>query len=79
MKYIIILILAFNIYYELSQRDYVYFKLTDYTGKEILSVNKFQPAGKYNELITAEYLGSGLYFFIANINGKLYVNKMVKL
>jgi len=71
---------GFNISYEFTNSSFVQFRLMDYTGKQILTVNKgYQPAGEYKEQIDAQQLVSGLYFLVVNINGELQSFKVIKL
>lgn len=69
-----------NISYEITRNAYVHFSLFDYTGKEMLTINKgYKPVGKYIEHIDTNPLTPGMYFLIANINGQIQTNKIIKL
>ena len=71
---------GFNISYEFTGKSLVQFRLIDYTGKQILTINKgYKPGGKYTEHIDTSPLARGMYFLITDVNGYIQTNKVIKL
>ena len=66
--------------YLLSKDSYIYFKITDCTGRVLISsLPQQKPAGDYTAGIDINNLSAGVYFFIATINGATQTIKFVKL
>lgn len=71
---------GFNVSYELTRNAYVNLRLLDYTGKEVLRINKgHNSVGVHTEHINTSNLSKGLYFFVTTINEKTQAFKVVKL
>ena len=71
---------GFNVSYELIRNAYVKLRLFDYTGKEVLRINKgYNSVGEHTIHINTSDLSNGLYFFVTTINEKTQAFKVVKL
>lgn len=70
----------FTVEFEASVNSLIQFTVHDYTGKQVLQIQKQQlQARKYQEQINTEQLANGFYFFIANINGQIQTFKLIKM
>ncbi|MBW6484166.1 MAG: lamin tail domain-containing protein [Vicingaceae bacterium] len=70
---------GFFVAYELKRNATIEFILLDYTGREVNRIGKVKkPKGQYTQQIQMNNLTSGLYFFIANIDGKIQTLKVIK-
>ena len=66
--------------YQLNKDAYIYFKITDCTGRVLISsLPQQKPAGNYTAGININNLSAGVYFFVATINGVSQTIKFVKL
>ena len=64
--------------YQLSAASHVTLKVFDVLGREITTlVNRRQDAGYYRVTFDAGRFSSGVYFYVLNAGGKLFVEKMV--
>jgi hypothetical protein len=68
-----------TISYQLNTNALVQFKLMDYLGREVLSMNNGRkPEGINSERVNIANLASGIYFLVANINGASQTVKIIK-
>ncbi len=66
--------------YELNKNSIVQFKIFDYSGQEVMLLdNDKKVSGAYTENVNISELANGIYLFIANINGKCQIIKIIKL
>ena len=66
--------------YEIPTESYVTLKLFDILGNEVgILVDEFRTAGSYESEFEAEYLSSGIYFFILRAEDLTTAKKMILL
>lgn len=66
--------------FEIGRNANVQFSIYDYTGKEIIRLDKKQlQKGKYQEQISTGKFVAGLYLFAVNINGQMWTIKIIKI
>ncbi len=69
-----------TISYELTQNSYIQFKIIDYTGREVMKLgDEHKLRGTYKEQVNFNVFASGVYLFVANINGTTQTIKFIKL
>lgn len=60
-----------TISYFINNNSLVQFKLVDFIGREVMSINcGMKPAGDYSNQVNISELAAGIYLLIANINGE---------
>lgn len=70
---------GFTVTYKLTRNASVQFSLLDYMGKSLKRFDEHTKAkGEYEQYIDIQNLTAGLYFLIANIDGKLQTLKVIK-
>jgi hypothetical protein len=66
--------------YQLNNNASVQFKILDYTGREIITLNKENKTeGTYTENVDISALAKGIYLVMANINGQVQAIKIIKM
>lgn len=69
-----------NISYNLTSGNFTQIKLLNIQGNEIVVINNsFQSTGNYQYQVNLANATQGLYFLVANINGTILINKIIKL
>ena len=64
--------------YEIPTESYVTLKLFDILGNEVaILVDEFRMAGSYESEFGAEYLSSGIYFYILRAEDLMTAKKMI--
>ncbi len=68
-----------TIAYQLTKNSNVQFTMYDYTGKEIIALNKQnKEAGTHTQQLDLSNLASGIYLLMANIDGQYQSIKIIK-